>query len=251
MLGRRTPFIISILVVVAVLVSVFAVVQLFDEVLESGSSGATRYDDYQLSDGLRQTSDDLTRMVRLYAATGDPIYREYYEEILNIRNGVSSRPKQYFSVPYWDIVLATGERPGDFGEAVPIRTLIRDAGFTDEQLDLLAAAEDWSNELTMLEFEVLETVQELREAGGDEYVLEGAALEALQRVHGQEYLLDKEMIMLPLVQLAHDIEESLVQIRANSLPLVERLINAVLVTIALIVLLTVAALYLRPREQQA
>ena len=47
---------------------------------------------------MRQSSNDLTNMVRLYVATGQPRYREYYEEILAIRTGAAPRPRGYGSL---------------------------------------------------------------------------------------------------------------------------------------------------------
>ena len=66
---------------------------------------------FALSDQMRQSSNDLTRMVRLYvdhrraSATA-----RYYDEILAIRRGEAPRPVDYDS-SYWDRVLADGE-PG-------------------------------------------------------------------------------------------------------------------------------------------
>jgi hypothetical protein len=59
----------------------------------------------QLASELRQSSDDLTRMVRSYVVTGDPAYKRHYEEILGIRDGSKPRPQNYHNV-YWDLVLA-------------------------------------------------------------------------------------------------------------------------------------------------
>ena len=42
---------------------------------------------FLVADGLRQSSNDLTNMVRLYVASGQPRYRAYYDEILAIRGG--------------------------------------------------------------------------------------------------------------------------------------------------------------------
>ncbi len=47
-------------------------------------------------------------MVRLYVATGQWKYRDYYEEILLVRAGVKPRPLQYDS-SFWDRVLAEGK----------------------------------------------------------------------------------------------------------------------------------------------
>jgi len=51
-----------------------------------------RMTSFELSDELRQSSDDLTRMVRTCVATGNPIYKQHYLEILAIRDGKSPRP---------------------------------------------------------------------------------------------------------------------------------------------------------------
>ncbi|MGL5741816.1 MAG: hypothetical protein ACRCXC_04350 [Legionella sp.] len=44
---------------------------------------------------MRQSSDDLTDMARMYIITGEKKYRDYYDEIMAIRNGTSPRPINY------------------------------------------------------------------------------------------------------------------------------------------------------------
>ena len=157
----------------------------------------SRFTTLDFADRLRQGSDDLTRMVRLHAVTGDPVYRSWFDEILAIRNGEMPRPLNYFSVPYWDIVLNTGEHFGERGPAVPIRTLAQDAGLLEEELALLARAEDASNQLAELEQEVMDVIV----AQGDDHALQGEALQAMLRLHGPEYFAAKAQVMVPLVDL--------------------------------------------------
>ena len=57
-----------------------------------------RYLSYLLADELRQSSDDLTRMVRTYAETGEERYKDYFEEILDIREGRLPRPERYHGI---------------------------------------------------------------------------------------------------------------------------------------------------------
>ncbi|MGI9100677.1 MAG: hypothetical protein ACR2H2_19675 [Solirubrobacteraceae bacterium] len=52
-----------------------------------------RVTSFRLSDQMRQSSNDLTRMVRLYVTTGEPRYRRYYDEILAIRRGAAPRAR--------------------------------------------------------------------------------------------------------------------------------------------------------------
>ena len=81
-----------------------------------------------LADELLQSSDDLTRMVRSYVITGNPIYKQHFQNILYIRDGKMSRPVNYHDI-YWDLVLADGPHP-DNGQKIALLDLMRQAGFT-------------------------------------------------------------------------------------------------------------------------
>ncbi|CAM5209018.1 hypothetical protein [Alishewanella longhuensis] len=69
-----------------------------------------RLQSFLLADELRQSSDDLTRMVRTDAVTGDERYRQHFDEIFAIRNGQSPRPENYHFI-YWDLVDASTSGP--------------------------------------------------------------------------------------------------------------------------------------------
>ena len=159
------------------------------------------------SDSLRQTSDDLTRMARMYTVTGEARYRDYFTEILDIRNGIEARPAGYFDLPYWDIVLDTGERPGGPGQAVAIRTLANNAGLSPSELAEFHKAEDASNALAIIENEAMDVVDASLAAGAGPYVLEGETLEAMLRLHGPEYHAAKALVMQPLVELERLVQE--------------------------------------------
>ena len=45
-----------------------------------------KFESYLLADELRQSSDDLTRLMRTYAVTGDEKYKDYFFAVLDIRN---------------------------------------------------------------------------------------------------------------------------------------------------------------------
>jgi CHASE3 domain sensor protein len=112
--ARRTPSIrgllkalLGVVVVLAVLLSLVTLLQVRTATKRSQAE-RQRVTSFRLSDGMRQSSNDLTRMVRLYVTTGDPRYRRYYDEILAIRSGDAPRPLDYDS-SVWDRVLADGE----------------------------------------------------------------------------------------------------------------------------------------------
>ena len=117
-----------------------------------------------LSSELRQSSDDLTRMVRTYVITGDPTYKQHYQEILGIRDGTRPRPLDYQNV-YWDLVQPDDQRPRPTGPAVPLLELMQQAAFSAAEFAKLAEAKGNSDALTRTEFaamQLLETGEENR-----------------------------------------------------------------------------------------
>ena len=163
---------------------------------------------YLLADELRQSSDDLTRMARTYAATGDPRYEALFREILAIRNGEAPRPLDYHNV-YWDLVTATGERPRGSGEPAALRALMLEAGFTDEEFALLNQSEDESNFLVSLETRAMNAAAGRFDDGSGEYALRGEPDRelAVALLHGDEYHEEKGRIMRPLERLFVEVDE--------------------------------------------
>jgi diguanylate cyclase (GGDEF)-like protein/PAS domain S-box-containing protein len=150
-----------------------------------------RHLSFLLADQLRQSSDDLTRMARTYVVTGDPIYKQHYQDILDIRNGSKPRPDGYFRV-YWDLVLADAPLRGDGGQAVALMELMRQAGFAEEELSKLAAAKANSDRLTAVEFEAMK----LAESVGPD--AEAKRTMARLMMHDASYHRNKAAIMQPI-----------------------------------------------------
>ena len=112
-----------------------------------------------LADKLRQSSDDLTRMVRTYVVTGDPRYRQYYQDILDIRDGRKPRPEHYQNI-YWDRVIADQlPPPATSGPGVPLLDLMRQAEFGAAEFHKLAEAKANSDQLTATEFAAMQQVE--------------------------------------------------------------------------------------------
>ena len=114
-----------------------------------------RLHSYVLADILRQSSDDLTRMVRSYVVTGEPRYKAHFQEIMAIRDGKAPRPQLYHRV-YWDLVTENAIRPRPFGPAVPLLELMQQAGFTPAEFAKLAEAKGYSDDLTEIEFAAMQ-----------------------------------------------------------------------------------------------
>ena len=152
-----------------------------------------------LADELRQSSDDLTRMVRTYVVTGKPIYKAHYQEILDIRNGVLARPLDYQGI-YWDLVMEDDVRPtARSALRKPLLELMREAGFTPPEFALLAQAKANSDTLTKIELEAMRL---------SEYSDAAAATEERQQrarllLYSPQYHQAKAAIMRPLAEFEH------------------------------------------------
>ena len=118
---------------------------------------ARRYQSFKLADELRQTSDDLTRMARLFVVTADDRYKHYFDEILAIREESAPRPLDYGNI-YWDFVVATGKSPRRTGEPAALERLMREAQFTDDERALLKPAKQRSDALVAIKEETMQAV---------------------------------------------------------------------------------------------
>jgi diguanylate cyclase (GGDEF)-like protein/PAS domain S-box-containing protein len=151
-----------------------------------------RHISFLLADELRQSSDDLTRMARLYVVTGNPLYKKYYQSILDIRDGKIPRPEDYQNI-YWDFVLADGKPPRpDSGPAIPLLELMRQVGFTPGELHKLAEAKANSDALAVTEFAAMTLAEsEGHDAGA-------GRTRARMMLFGYSYHQAKAAIMRPI-----------------------------------------------------
>lgn len=110
-----------------------------------------RYNSYLLATELRHSSNELTRLVRTYAATANPVFEEQYWKVLAIRNGESQKPKHYDRV-YWDfLTIKNSKPPYESGEAISLHDTMKAAGFSDSEFSLLENAQRNSDKLVKLE----------------------------------------------------------------------------------------------------
>ena len=147
-----------------------------------------------LGDELRQSSDDLTRMVRTYVVTGDPVYKQYYQDILDIRDGKRPRPEQYQNV-----YLGPGHgrpTPPAPRQRADHRAPRIDAsgGFGDAEFRQLAEAKAHSDHLTATEFAAMQLAETV---GPDR---EAALARARQVLYDDAYHQAKANIMQPLYE---------------------------------------------------
>ena len=153
---------------------------------------AARYESYLLADELRQSSDDLTRLVRTYVSTANPAYKDQYNAVLDIRNGKSPRPQDYYRI-YWDFVAGGNASPRPLGETKPLLDMMKDAGFSQKEMDLLAEAKGNSDGLVNLEVEAMKLMEDTNPA-----TKAASQMKAIEMVNSTDYHTYKAKIMEPI-----------------------------------------------------
>ncbi len=173
---------------------------------------SARYLSYQLADELRQSSDDLTTMVRLYAATSNETHEANFRRILAIRDGLAPRPDNYGRV-YWDYISAGALPPGGTGSAAALEARMASAGFTTEEFDKLREAKANSDALVNLEDVAMHALKGEFADGSGGFTRRGPADSALalSLVFGPQYLAEKARIMAPIDQFIGMIESRTAQ----------------------------------------
>ncbi|HWH72673.1 MAG TPA: EAL domain-containing protein, partial [Methylibium sp.] len=153
----------------------------------------TRLKSLLLADELRQSSNDLTRLVRTYVITGDPAFKRQFEAVHEIRDGKRARPIDY-GPSYWDFHAIDTARDSGDGPALPLLEVMRRAGFTEAELQRLAAAKLNSDALTKIEYAAMALVEQ---AGPTD---DSARERAIAMLHDAAFHRAKVDIMRPIVE---------------------------------------------------
>ncbi|GMW02467.1 MAG: hypothetical protein AMXMBFR84_36030 [Candidatus Hydrogenedentota bacterium] len=158
-----------------------------------------KYDSLRLALELKQSSDDLTRMARFYARTGDPRFEEYFRTIVAIRDGKQPHPKQ-FTTSYWDYVIAGGVPIDASGPTYSIESRIEQLALSETERNKLANSKRESDSLVSLEDEAMNAVKgRFRDSDGNFTVNGPPNLESARRIlDSDEYLAAKSRIMRSL-----------------------------------------------------
>ena len=226
---------------VALLVCLFLLLGIEEE--EIGSS-RNEHKAYLLADEFRQSSDDLTKMARLYVLTTDPKYFKWYQEILDIRNGLEPVPLHYNEV-YWDLILEEAARPSFASQPVSLQKRIKDHEFSPIEVSLLSQAEAHSNSLAKIEIEAMNAVTGKFQDASGEYTIEGAPNLELARtlVSGKKYMEEKAKVMKPLQAFYQELEQRFALEHEKHFRQNKRIIFVSIVLLVSIVILLVFSLY--------
>ncbi|QZA81083.1 hypothetical protein [Deefgea piscis] len=178
----------------ALLAAVFVYLSYFT-LAERQEASDRRYQSFLLAEQMRLSSDQLTLMARAYAATGNPKFLQFYNQILDIRNGKQPRPENYHRV-YWDFLMPQqGQPPFANGQTISLHNLLDKNGFTEQELQQLRSAQASSDQLADLERTVFKLVAQNKPKVAGNYVTPAA----VSQLYSEAYLQAKSQIMGGLI----------------------------------------------------
>jgi len=165
---------------------------------------------------LRQSSDDLSKYARLYAITGEQQYHDIYFQILDIRNGIAKRPKNYGSI-YWDVPEPIRSQRHPLGAPLSLKVAMNKLPFLPSEFELLTQSEANSNALVRLEVESFNSMVGLFKDNNGRYLIKAEPNRqlAIELLTSEKYHLEKEQIMRPIDDFLHSVLERMAIATAN------------------------------------
>ncbi|MBB2488099.1 diguanylate cyclase [Mitsuaria sp. WAJ17] len=143
---------------------------------------------------LQRSSDELTRMARLFVVSRDPQFADHYREVARMREGLQAEPEGYDEV-YWDLALDQPRAAGRPAAAHSMQERMLEAGFDPDDYARLAEALRRSEALMKVEQQAMGRVDT---RGSSHPLAEEDWKEALEMLHGPAYRHAKAEIMGPL-----------------------------------------------------
>lgn len=142
------------------------------------------YESGNLAQELRNSSEDLTKYVRTFVATGNPIYEKKYWHVLNVRNG---------------------KEPREDGRKVPLSVLMVQLRFTDKELSKLKEAQYNSDELVKKEAIAMNAINGIKDANISKLILPGESKRdfAIRIMNDEAYHNDKVRITKPIREVIY------------------------------------------------
>ena len=157
----------------------------------------TRVASLMLAEELRDSSDNLTRMVRTFAVTGDPAYEKSYREILDIREGRLPGHNAASRV-FWEL----GDKdPPSEEEPLPLVERMQRAGFTEDELQCLQQGKEESDRLTGVEFRAMDAIRKMPPGDSVE------RLRIISTLYDADYHASKERVMEPISRAIAQMDE--------------------------------------------
>jgi methyl-accepting chemotaxis protein len=161
-------------------------------------SQEVRYRSYLLASELRHSIDDMTRFARSYAATGDPKYLGYYQDVLGIREGTKPHPDHYHRI-YWDFLVAGDAKTEPLGPAISLTDLMKKAGFTKDEFAKMEETKNAAEGLLKIEEKAFLSMKgQFQDSTGKSVHGKPDQALAIRLLHDNNYHIQKSLVMTPI-----------------------------------------------------
>ncbi len=180
----------------------------YDHYLDIIQINQKNYASHLLAMELRQSSDDLTRMVRTFAVTGNPRFEEEFRDILAIRNGTSARP-QHYNQSNWNWLPNDNSQSGDkSGATISLMQLLKNQDLPHNELHLLQQAHEASDALVTLEDVAIRATKDQLTPEDEKYRQPGENNHdmAVRLLFGPQYHKAKQNIMGSINEFFHRLD---------------------------------------------
>ncbi len=245
---RKRKKLIQNLVFIACNMAVFiAILSIgFPQQIKLEDLGKERYETLKTINELRQSSENLTRMIRTFAVTGDTAYLRQYNQVLSIRSGEVPRPVQYDQY-FWDNYYDGSSSYVWNGTEIlmPFDSLLSSIGFSKEEENLLLEAEKMSNQLAILESEVgNDLLLYYAERNRGQYNTTDSVAKSIQRLFCQDYSEAKAKVLAPINLAIQMVDERLNQQIEQQERLIRFIIFGLIVSVISIVTLIIRMFFI-------
>lgn len=152
------------------------------------NSQKNAYESDKIANELRNSSEDLTKYVRIFVATADPKYERSYWHVLNVRNGKEARVD---------------------GRKIPLNVLMKQLGFTENELGKLKVAQYNSDKLVNKEVIAMDAINGVKDANIPKLIHPGESKRdfAIRIMNDEAYHKDKTTIMNPIYEVIEMVDK--------------------------------------------
>lgn len=146
------------------------------------------YKSDKLANELRDSSEDLTKYVRTFVVTAEPKYERAYWHVLNVRNGKEARPD---------------------GRKIPLNVLMKQLGFTNQELEKLREAQNNSDQLVKKEVISMNAINGVYDVNIAKLIRPNESRRdfAIRIINDEAYHKDKATIMNPIDEVVQMVDK--------------------------------------------
>lgn len=168
----------------------------------------TRYYSYLLTNELRNSTEEMTKLVRAFVMTGENKYEQQYYHLLGVRSGTRARPNDYEHFN-WE-VFTSGQRQSESEEVfIPLVDLMKKVGLTDQEVTLLEEAVAVTESIAKVDIAAMNAVNgKYADARGEFTIIKAPnRLLAQKWVFDQQHMDKTDQILLPINLFLKNVNE--------------------------------------------